>query len=82
MFWSIKPDGQEQDQKAMHTGCPVLAGVKWNAFVWIHTAPFRPESFQGEGAPPSTETLNALVWIDTVPFRLDSFHEEGARTSP
>ena len=27
----------------MHTGCPVLSGVKWTATKWIHTAPFHPE---------------------------------------
>jgi prolyl 4-hydroxylase len=32
-----------QDPASMHTGCPVLSGVKWTATKWIHTAPFHPE---------------------------------------
>jgi hypothetical protein len=32
----------------MHTGCPVLQGIKWTGTVWIHTAPFRPESLSRE----------------------------------
>jgi len=27
----------------MHTGCPVLKGVKWTATKWIHARPFRRE---------------------------------------
>jgi hypothetical protein len=41
MFWSIKPDGQTEDPYAMHTGCPVLRGVKWTATKWFHAHPFR-----------------------------------------
>ena len=25
----------------MHTGCPVVSGVKWNAVKWIHGKVFR-----------------------------------------
>lgn len=42
LFYSVKPDG-EQDMKALHTGCPVVTGVKWTATIWIHTLPFHPE---------------------------------------
>ena len=52
MFYSLFPDSKTQDQHSMHTGCPVLRGVKWTGTVWIHTAPFRPESLSREGAQP------------------------------
>lgn len=42
LFWSIGPDGTSEDMHASHTGCPVLAGVKWTATKWIHAKPFRP----------------------------------------
>lgn len=45
MFWSIHPDGQREDSFSMHTGCPVLSGVKWTATKWIHPRPFRPATF-------------------------------------
>lgn len=57
IFFSIDPDGKTQDQKSMHTGCPVLAGVKWTGTIWIHTAPFRPESLHPNGALPSASQL-------------------------
>jgi hypothetical protein len=41
MFWSVHPDGTKQDSYSMHTGCPVLKGVKWTATKWIHGRPFR-----------------------------------------
>ncbi len=44
MFWSNRPDGTP-DELAMHTGCPVIEGVKWVAIKWIHSKPFRPELF-------------------------------------
>jgi prolyl 4-hydroxylase len=47
LFYSLNPDGTH-DHAAMHTGCPVLKGVKWTATIWIHTKPFRPESL-GKG---------------------------------
>lgn len=50
MFWSIHPDGKREDSWSMHTGCPVLKGVKWTATKWIHARPFRPDQF-GNKAP-------------------------------
>lgn len=29
IFYDIKPDGKTQDAHSMHTGCPVIKGVKW-----------------------------------------------------
>jgi len=29
----------------MHTGCPVVEGIKWNAVKWIHGIPFREDEF-------------------------------------
>ncbi|EFJ42276.1 hypothetical protein VOLCADRAFT_67269 [Volvox carteri f. nagariensis] len=41
MFFDVKPDYTTTDGHSMHTGCPVVAGVKWNAVKWIHGTPFR-----------------------------------------
>eukprot|EP00887_Chlorella_sp_A99_P002710 scaffold6.g2710.t1 len=42
LFYSLKVDGSH-DSASLHTGCPVLKGVKWTATKWIHTQPFRPQ---------------------------------------
>lgn len=36
LFYSLKPDGKTQDDLAMHTGCPLISGVKWTATIWMH----------------------------------------------
>lgn len=36
LFYSMKPDGKSTDSLAMHTGCPLLQGVKWTATIWMH----------------------------------------------
>lgn len=46
LFYTFNPDGTE-DHSALHTGCPVLKGVKWTATVWVHSEPFRPEDLEG-----------------------------------
>lgn len=70
IFFSIDPDGKTQDQKSLHTGCPVLAGVKWTGTVWLHTAPFRPESIHpnGRAVPPFLKQL-ALSLGPILPFQ-------------
>lgn len=42
LFYNLRVDGS-QDVAAMHTGCPVLDGIKWTATKWIHTTPFHAE---------------------------------------
>ncbi|KAL3137205.1 hypothetical protein ABBQ32_006763 [Trebouxia sp. C0010 RCD-2024] len=42
LFYSLNLDGSS-DSASLHTGCPILQGVKWTATKWIHTKPFRPE---------------------------------------
>ena len=41
LFFSLHLDGTPDDA-SLHTGCPVLKGIKYTSTVWIHTAPFRP----------------------------------------
>jgi prolyl 4-hydroxylase len=36
LFYSLRPDGKTTDPKAMHTGCPLIKGIKWTATIWIH----------------------------------------------
>ncbi len=43
MFYDLTVDYRSQDSLSMHTGCPVIKGVKWNAVKWIHGKPFRRE---------------------------------------
>lgn len=40
LFFSVKPSGKP-DEASVHTGCPVLKGIKWTATIWIHSNPFR-----------------------------------------
>ncbi|MEW5317239.1 MAG: hypothetical protein WDW38_008556 [Sanguina aurantia] len=47
LFWSTHPDGKTEDPFSEHEGCPVEAGVKWTATVWVHSVPFRPEEWNG-----------------------------------
>eukprot|EP00208_Stichococcus_sp_RCC1054_P005213 CAMPEP_0206139930 /NCGR_PEP_ID=MMETSP1473-20131121/7815_1 /ASSEMBLY_ACC=CAM_ASM_001109 /TAXON_ID=1461547 /ORGANISM="Stichococcus sp, Strain RCC1054" /LENGTH=364 /DNA_ID=CAMNT_0053533881 /DNA_START=282 /DNA_END=1376 /DNA_ORIENTATION=- len=56
LFYSVQPD-MDRDESSMHTGCPVVKGTKWSATKWIHSLPFRPESFDAvpEGLPPNPE---------------------------
>lgn len=44
MFFSLTPDGT-LDEMTKHASCPVLKGTKWTATVWVHTKPWRTESF-------------------------------------
>ena len=60
MFYSLFPDSKTQDQHSMHTGCPVLRGIKWTGTVWIHTAPFRPESLSQESEQSDDWSLYAI----------------------
>lgn len=54
LFFSMRHDGST-DPAALHTGCPVVRGVKWTATIWIHTEPFRPhlleKGYSNEPAP-------------------------------
>ena len=46
MFYDQLPDYKQEDAMSMHTGCPVVEGVKWNAVKWIHGVPFRGEDYK------------------------------------
>jgi len=45
LFYDLMPDYIRQDMASMHTGCPVVKGVKWNAVKWIHGKPFRETEY-------------------------------------
>ncbi|PSC72823.1 Prolyl 4-hydroxylase subunit alpha-1 [Micractinium conductrix] len=49
VFFSLKPDSK-LDDASLHTGCPVIKGIKWTATKWIHTEPFRPNLLGQEDA--------------------------------
>ena len=34
LFYSLKPDGT-QDPASLHTGCPVVKGIKWTGAVGV-----------------------------------------------
>ena len=40
MFYGLTPDNLE-DIHSLHASCPVLAGTKWSATIWMHVNPFR-----------------------------------------
>ncbi|KAG2447122.1 hypothetical protein HYH02_007868 [Chlamydomonas schloesseri] len=46
MFFDTLPDYKQQDIHSMHTGCPVVEGVKWNAVKWLHGTPFRGDEYE------------------------------------
>mmetsp|Transcript_20334 Transcript_20334/g.34912 ORF Transcript_20334/g.34912 Transcript_20334/m.34912 type:complete len:335 (-) Transcript_20334:187-1191(-) len=56
LFYSIKPDGTH-DPNCLHTGCPVVAGHKWTATVWVHSQPFRPTQFVNASTAPQDSGL-------------------------
>ncbi len=35
LFYSFHANGT-MDPASMHTGCPVIKGIKWAAPIWIH----------------------------------------------
>eukprot|EP00798_Chlamydomonas_sp_ICE-L_P025320 gene25320-10976_t len=39
LFYSFHSNGT-MDMASMHTGCPVIKGIKWGAPVWIHVDEF------------------------------------------
>eukprot|EP01025_Chloroclados_australasicus_P011084 TRINITY_DN14802_c0_g1_i4.p1 TRINITY_DN14802_c0_g1~~TRINITY_DN14802_c0_g1_i4.p1 ORF type:complete len:286 (+),score=22.14 TRINITY_DN14802_c0_g1_i4:258-1115(+) len=51
LFYSLKPDGQSQDVASMHTGCPIIQGIKYTATIWIHPEDFRLEWLQEKPKP-------------------------------
>lgn len=57
LFYSYYMNGT-MDPASMHTGCPVIKGIKWAAPIWIHIDEFRPEELrqpmvkQGLGPDP------------------------------
>ncbi|KAG1658827.1 hypothetical protein FOA52_008252 [Chlamydomonas sp. UWO 241] len=57
MFYDLKPDYKKGDGMAMHTGCPVVEGVKWNAVKWIHGKPFRQEEWDASFSRAPAEPL-------------------------
>lgn len=57
LFWSIDPDGKTLDPASMHTGCPVIKGVKWTATKWIHSGAFRADEFEKELRAAAHEPL-------------------------
>mmetsp|Transcript_14846 Transcript_14846/g.43598 ORF Transcript_14846/g.43598 Transcript_14846/m.43598 type:complete len:279 (+) Transcript_14846:1195-2031(+) len=42
LFYSFFPN-KTMDPASMHTGCPVIKGIKWGAPVWIHIDEFKPD---------------------------------------
>ncbi|KAL6752059.1 hypothetical protein V8C86DRAFT_2764411 [Haematococcus lacustris] len=54
MFYDLKPDYQTTDSNSMHTGCPVVKGVKWNAVKWLHGKPFRGNEYEETLTKPFT----------------------------
>ncbi|EFJ47859.1 hypothetical protein VOLCADRAFT_60971, partial [Volvox carteri f. nagariensis] len=64
MFWSIKPDGTH-DPLSMHTGCPVVKGVKWTATSWVHSMPYAYDRYiSHDGEPGACTDLHDMctVW--------------------
>ncbi|KAK9842984.1 hypothetical protein WJX74_005333 [Apatococcus lobatus] len=64
LFYSLKPTG-ESDYSSMHTGCPVIEGIKWTATKWIHTGPFHEEWINSpESADPKRDPEVCMDYED------------------
>ncbi|KAG2495661.1 hypothetical protein HYH03_006261 [Edaphochlamys debaryana] len=58
LFFDRLPDLQTEDPRTMHTACPVIKGVKWNAVKWIHDTVYDPKSWEeakAGWAPPTPD---------------------------
>jgi prolyl 4-hydroxylase len=65
LFYSMAPGSEklpvdesesaEVDPYSLHEGCPPTKGLKWTSTTWIHTKPFRPESFSTKFNPPMVD---------------------------
>jgi len=66
IFWSVDPNGKI-DHRALHVGCPVVAGVKWTATVWVHAEPYRWRKPPEASAPPGCEDAHDQCrgWANT-----------------
>ena len=66
LFWSVAPDGSI-DHRALHTGCPVVRGVKWTATIWVHATPYRWKAPPAPKAPPGCEDKHEQCrgWANT-----------------
>lgn len=52
LFYSFFPN-KTMDPASMHTGCPVIKGIKWGAPVWIHIDEFKGDEFRAQGPTPA-----------------------------
>ncbi|GIL53146.1 hypothetical protein Vafri_8817, partial [Volvox africanus] len=66
LFYSFYPN-LTMDPAAMHTGCPVVKGVKWAAPVWMHDIPFRPAEIAGGVQQIPDNEPDASVCTDLHP---------------
>jgi prolyl 4-hydroxylase len=66
IFWSVDPNGKI-DHRALHVGCPVVAGVKWTATVWVHAEPYRWQKPPEASATPGCEDAHDQCrgWANT-----------------
>lgn len=52
LFYDVTPEYKLADLYSMHTGCPVVEGIKWNAVKWVHGVPFREKEYLEALATP------------------------------
>ncbi|KAG2494060.1 hypothetical protein HYH03_007704 [Edaphochlamys debaryana] len=66
LFYSFFPNNT-MDPAGMHTGCPVIKGVKWAAPVWMHDIPFRGDEIKGMVQSNPDRDPDPGVCTDTHP---------------
>jgi len=87
LFFSLNPD-LSQDRFSLHTGCPVLRGVKWSATAWIHTQPFRPGMLEKPAHPPQAmhqcvdEDASCAAWAKAGECRANPGYMVGTPSKP
>lgn len=67
LFFHLDEQGQPS-KFSMHTGCPVLEGVKWTSTKWIHERPFRSDVFPKGAVAPLVPTPPAGHCTDADPL--------------
>ncbi len=63
LFFSMDPMNRHVDALSQHEGCPVLAGTKWSATIWMHRGQFRAQNLRPQACAAAND--NCSGWAQT-----------------
>jgi len=76
LFYSQGPDGS-LDPLSLHGGCPVVAGTKWSANVWVWNR-YKPSKDEAkDGKPDSSDKSIQMRFHNTLTEDLSLYWENG-----